>query len=111
MLENQILIIAKNYLSEDELNILNRLVTQYLEFAELQAINRKPMYMKDWVTKLHQFLTLNEQEILVHKGSISAQQAREHAISEYEKYKQIQEEAQLDEFDKAIKRLNENNDK
>ena len=103
--------IAKNYLSEDELNILNRLVTQYLEFAELQAINRKPMYMKDWITKLHQFLTLNEQEILMHKGSISAQQANEHAIGEYEKYKQIQAETQLDEFDKAIKRLNEKNDK
>ena len=103
--------IAKNYLSEDELNILNRLVTQYLEFAELQAINKKPMYMKDWVTKLHQFLTLNEQEILMHKGSISAQEAKEYAIGEYEKYRQKQAETQLDEFDKAIKRLNENNEK
>ena len=69
------------------------------------------MYMKDWITKLHQFLTLNEQEILMHKGSVSAQKAKEHAIGEYEKYKQIQEEMQLDEFDKAIKRLNEKNDK
>lgn len=103
--------IAKNYLSEDELNILNRLVTQYLEFAELQAINRKPMYMKDWITKLHQFLTLNEQEILMHKGSVSAQEAKDYAINEFEKYKQIQSEMQLDEFDKAIKRLNEKNDK
>jgi hypothetical protein len=55
--------IAKNYLSEDELKDLNLIVDQYLSFAELQARNRKPMYMKDWISKLHDFMTLNDKVI------------------------------------------------
>ena len=84
---------AKNYLSEDELKDLNLIVDQYLSFAELQARNRKPMYMVDWMNKLNDFLTLNDREILEHAGTISAEIAKELAESEYEKFsiKQIYE--------------------
>ena len=57
---------AKNYLTEDELNILNRLVSAYLEFAELQAVRRKPMYMNDWIAKLDDFIKMSDSEILTH---------------------------------------------
>jgi len=85
---------AKNYLTEDELKDLNLIVDQYLSFAELQARNRKPMYMVDWMNKLNDFLTLNDREILEHAGKISAETAKELAESEFEKFriKQIQEE-------------------
>jgi hypothetical protein len=98
--------IAKNYLNHEELNQLNRLVTQYLEFAELQAINRKVMYMNDWITKLHGFLTLNEKQILTDAGRVSTQLAKDHVHREFEKYQMMIEETQPDEWDKAIKRLN-----
>jgi hypothetical protein len=78
--------IAKNYLSEEELKDLNLIVDQYLSFAELQARARKPMYMKDWIKKLNDFLTLNEKEILEHSGKISDQMAKELAETEFEKY-------------------------
>lgn len=76
--------IAKNYLNEDELNILNRIVVAYLEFAELQALNRKPMYMKDWIVKLDDFLKMSGRELLESKGIRSHTQAKD----EYEKFKQ-----------------------
>ena len=69
--------IAKNYLSEDELKSLNLIVDQYLSFAELQAQNRKPMYMSDWINKLNDFMTLNDKDILEHAGKISAKMAQE----------------------------------
>lgn len=78
--------IAKNYLNQEELDTLNRLVTIYLEFAELQAKNRRPMYMKDWIIKLDDFLRLSEYEILNHAGKISHQQAIDKANAEYDKY-------------------------
>lgn len=80
--------IAKNYLKEDELNILNRIVTAYLELAELQALNRKPMYMKDWITRLDDFLKMSGNDILTHKGTRSHKQAIEKAKREYELYKE-----------------------
>ncbi len=80
---------------------------QYLEFAELQALKHNAMYMKDWIDKLHKFLTLNEDEILMHLGKVSAEQAKEHAINEYEKHKKMINETEPDELDKAMKRLNE----
>lgn len=80
--------VAKNYLNEDELNILNRIVTAYLELAELQALNRKPMYMKDWIERLDEFLKLTGNEILSHSGTISHQQMLNKAQFEYEKYKE-----------------------
>ncbi len=80
--------VAKNYLNEKELDILNRMVTAYLEMAELQAMNRKPMYMKDWVARLDDFLSMTGNEILDHAGSVSHQKALEKAHVEYEKYKE-----------------------
>jgi len=80
--------IAKNYLNEEELNILNRMVTAYLELAELQALNRRPMYMQDWVTRLDDFLRMTGNEVLQHAGAISHQQALQKAEIEYAKYKE-----------------------
>ena len=97
--------VAKNYLNPEELELLNRIVNQYLEFAEMQALDRKPMYMNDWISKLHAFLTLNEKEILIDAGAISAEMAKEHVHKEYEKFTKIIEASQPDEWDKAVKRL------
>ena len=80
--------IAKNYLAEDELNILNRMVTAFLEIAEIQALDRTPMYMADWIKQLDTFLKMTNKNILQHSGSISHQKAIEKAHSEYEIYKE-----------------------
>ena len=79
--------VAKNYLKEDELNTLNRIVTAYLEFAELQALNRQPMHMNDWSTKLDDFLKLSGRNVLVDAGKVSHTEALEKAYTEYEKYR------------------------
>jgi hypothetical protein len=79
-------LIAKNYLSQDELEVLNLLVSQYLDFAELQARAKKPMYMRDWAAKLHDFLKVNDREILKDAGRISRKMAEELATKEFEKY-------------------------
>jgi hypothetical protein len=78
--------IAKNYLDENELNVLNRVVTAYLELAELQALNRKPMYMKDWIARLDDFVKMTDNDILQNAGTISHEQALKKANAEYEKY-------------------------
>jgi len=78
--------IAKNYLGVDELEALNRIVTAYLEFAELQALNRKPMYMADWVAKLDEFLRLSERKILQHAGKVSHDDAVAKAELEYDRF-------------------------
>jgi len=78
--------IAKNYLNPEELDVLNRIVSMYLDFAELQALKRKPMYMKDWIVKLDDFLRTTDQEILSHSGKITHEAALEKARSEFEKY-------------------------
>jgi hypothetical protein len=100
--------IAKNYLTQEELETLNRLVNIYLEFAELRAIERRPMYMKDWITKLDDFLRLSERDILNHAGKISNEAAIEHANAEFDKYKQRQlaepSVAEKD-FEKSLKQL------
>ncbi|MCB1784448.1 MAG: virulence RhuM family protein [Alphaproteobacteria bacterium] len=100
--------IAKNYLTQEELETLNRLVNIYLEFAELRAIERRPMYMKDWITKLDDFLRLSERDILTHAGKISNEAAIEHANAEFDKYKQRQlaepSVAEKD-FEKSLKQL------
>ncbi len=80
--------IAKNYLNEDELNVLNRMVTAYLDLAEIQALNRKPMYMKTWIDKLDEFIKITGNEILEHNGSVSHQKALDKANDEYIKYKE-----------------------
>ena len=80
--------IAKNYLAEDELNILNRMVTAFLEIAEIQALDRTPMYMADWIKQLDTFLKMTNKEILQHSGTISHQKAIKKAHTEYEIYKE-----------------------
>lgn len=99
--------IAKNYLDQDELTILNRIVTAYLEFAELQALNRKPMYMKDWIFKLNDFLKLSGREVLSSPGTISHDKALKKALGEYEVWnaKRIEEPSRAEEdFLEAVKR-------
>ena len=79
--------IAKNYLGEDELNLLNRIVTAYLELAEIQALNKVTMTMADWLERLQQFLTMTGREVLTHAGKISHQQALDKAHHEYDLFK------------------------
>jgi hypothetical protein len=81
--------IAKNYLTDEELQALNRIVTAYIEFAELQALSRKTMTMRDWIAKLDDFLKLSERELLSHAGTISAEAAKEKAEFEYDQYRTL----------------------
>jgi len=83
--------IAKNYLTEEELQVLNRIVNFYLEFAELQALQRRPMTMSDWITKLDEFLKLSGRELLKHAGKISAKSARTKSAIEFDRYRAIQD--------------------
>ncbi len=80
--------IAKNYLTEQELNILNRMVTAFLEIAEIQALDQTPMYMNDWIKQLDVFLKMTNKDILTHSGTISHQKAIEKAQQEYAIYKE-----------------------
>ncbi|SDC25775.1 virulence RhuM family protein [Acinetobacter boissieri] len=79
--------VAKNYLQEKEIDVLNRLVSMYLDFAELQALNGTSMYMKDWVAKLDKFLVASDRELLTHAGKISKLEAKQKAQLEYAVYK------------------------
>lgn len=79
---------AKNYLSSEELDTLNRVVSLYLDFAELQAQNHTPMYMRDWIQKLDDFLKLSGKALLTHAGKISAVLAKQKANMEYDKFKE-----------------------
>ena len=79
---------AKNYLNEDEIDTLNRIVNLYIDYAELRAKDHKPMYMHDWIDKLDDFLRLSDKELLSHAGSISAKLAKEKADAEYDKFKE-----------------------
>lgn len=80
--------IAKNYLSEEALKVLNLIVSLYLDFAELQALSRIPMSMKDWIAKLDDFLRMASRDILSHAGKISHEEALDKARIEYSKYQQ-----------------------
>lgn len=80
--------VAKNYLSEEEVDLLNRIVNLYLDFAELQAKSHVPMYMKDWIKKLDDFLSLSGKELLTHAGTVSAEVARLKANEEYDKFRE-----------------------
>lgn len=79
--------VAKNYLKQNELETLNRIVSLYLDFAELQALNRRPMYMHDWITKLDDFLRLSERDILTHAGKVSHDQAIRKVRTEFEAFR------------------------
>ncbi|MCK5486885.1 MAG: virulence RhuM family protein, partial [Desulfobacterales bacterium] len=97
--------IAKNYLNEEELDGLNRIVTMYLDYAEMQAMNRKVLHMQDWAQKLNAFLQFNEREILDNPGKISAEIAKSFAEDEFEKYRIVQDRLFESDFDRVIKQL------
>ena len=94
--------IAKNYLSEEELNILSRMVTAYLDLAESMAMRNIPMTMSDWEIRLDGFLTLMDHEILKDKGKVSAEEAKIYAETEYEKYRIIQDRLFQSDFDRFL---------
>ena len=80
--------IAKNYLTHEEVKSLNRIVSLYLDFAEMQAEEHRPMYMKDWINILDDFLRISRKDILTHAGKVSAKLAKEKADNEYDKFKE-----------------------
>ena len=94
--------IAKNYLNEEELGILNRIVTMYLDYAELQAAEHKVMYMEDWKERLDAFLQFNRKDILEDSGKVSAEVAKATAECEYEKFKVVQDGLYQSDFDRMI---------
>ncbi len=97
--------IAKNYLNGEELDKLNRIVSMYLDYAEMQANKRKVMTMKDWVVKLDAFLQFNERDILMDSGAVTAEIAKQFAESEFEEYRIIQDRLFESDFDKVTKKL------
>ena len=94
--------IAKNYLSKEEMNYLERIVSLYLDYAELQAERKIPMSMEDWAKRLEGFLEFNGNELLTGPGKISAEQAKLHAETEYEKYRIIQDRLYESDFDRFL---------
>ena len=93
---------------QDLQKVLNRIVAAYLEFAELQALNRKPMYMKDWIVKLDDYLRLSDRDILTHAGTVSHEEAIQKAELEFEKYRhqQLAKPSQVEkDFENAVKKL------
>ncbi len=102
--------IAKNYLNEQEVNYLERIVSLYLDFAELQAERKIPMSMQDWAKRLDGFLEFNGNEILTGAGKISHEQAKLHAESEFEKYRIVQDRLYQSDFDRLIQELENKED-
>jgi len=98
-------IVAKNYLSKEELESLGRIVNAYLDLAEDRAKRKIPMTMEDWANRLDKFLEFDEREILKDKGKISAKVAKEYAFSEFEKYRIVQDRLFESDFDKLIKSI------
>ncbi|MFN4233719.1 MAG: virulence RhuM family protein [Bacteroidia bacterium] len=113
--------VAKNYLTEKELQVLNRLVSAYLDIAEINAMQRKPMYMKDWIEILDGFIKMSRQDVLTHAGKISAELAQKKALQEYEAYKKKADEElsevekqfidSIEQANKKLKALNPKNKK
>lgn len=97
--------IAKNYLTEKELNQLNLIVSMYLDFAELQAARGRLMKMAVWIAKLDEFLKLSERELLAGAGSVSAEEAAQKAEEEFAKFRRDRENNRISDFDKAVKKL------
>ena len=97
--------IAKNYLTEEELTYLNLLVSQYLDFAEIQALQQIPMRMADWIEKLDSLMTLSGRQLLVGKGTISHEEAKKKAIAEFEKYRKLEMLQYESDYDRAIREL------
>ena len=110
--------IAKNYLTQAEITSLNRIVSLYLDFAEMQAEEHRPMYMKDWINILDDFLRISRKDILTHAGKISAKLAKEKADTEYDKFKERTKDDLspveihfLENFERERKRLSDDSDK
>ena len=112
--------LAKNYLNEDELDTLNHLVSAYLDLAELQALRRKPMYMRDWIARLDDYLRMTDSEVLQNAGKVSHALAEQKAKEEYQKFKQMQsielspveaafvasiETSKVDELNEGVKKI------
>ena len=98
--------VAKNYLSSDELQELNEIVTMYLDYATRQARRHIPMTMADWASKLDAFLQLNDAEILRDKGKVTAAIAKAFAESEFEKYRVLQDQSYQSDFDRLLAEAN-----
>lgn len=94
--------VAKNYLSEKEMSYLQRIVSLYLDYAELQAERRIPMSMEDWAKRLDGFLEFNGNELLMGPGKVSAEQAKLHAETEFEKYRIVQDRLFMSDYDKYL---------
>lgn len=103
--------VAKNYLNEKEMHYLERIVSMYLDYAELQAERKIPMSMEDWAKRLDGFLEFNGNELLTGPGKISAEQAKLHAETEYEKYRIIQDRLYESDFDRFLMLEQEVNNK
>ena len=97
--------IAKNYLTEEELTYLNLLVSQYLDFAEIQALQQMPMRMVEWIEKLDELMKLSGRQLLVGKGTISHEEAKQKAIAEFEKYRKLEMLQYESDYDRAIREL------
>ena len=97
--------IAKNYLTENEMQQLQRLVSAYLDIAESMALRQLPMSMEDWEKKLNKFIEATDRNILQNAGSVTAEIAKAHAETEFEKYRIIQDQLFESDFDREIKKL------
>ena len=98
-------VLAKNYLSEHEMAQLTRLVSAYLDIAEDMALRKIPMTMQDWETRLNRFLEATDREVLQDAGKVTAEIAKAHAESEFEKYRIVQDRLFESDFDRMLKQL------
>ena len=103
-------VIAKNYLNETELSALSRIVSMYLDYAEDMALRKIPMSMEDWAIKLDAFLQFNERDILDNPGKVTAEMAKAFALTEFEKYRVVQDRLFSSDFDKAVQALGKKDD-
>ncbi|MDO8499570.1 MAG: virulence RhuM family protein [bacterium] len=97
--------IAKNYLTEQEISQLNLIVSLYIDFADLQASSGRLMKMRDWIQKLDEFLVISEKKLLHSSGSLSAKQAEQKALEEFEKYRVSRDKNYISDFDREVKKL------
>ena len=97
--------IAKNYLTEQELTYLNLLVSQYLDFAEVQALQQNPMRMAEWIEKLDELMRLSGRQLLVGNGTITHEEAKKKAVAEFEKYRKMEMLQYESDYDRVIKEL------
>lgn len=100
--------IAKNYLSEEEMKRLNRMVSAYLDFAENMTLRKIPLTMQDWETRLNKFIEMFEYGLLKDAGKVTAEIAKLHAETEFEKYRIVQDRQFMSDFDKYMLDLEEN---